>query len=330
MGNFLNLLLLFSSIAPCFPQDVQNYFQSPDFPLAAGGVVKYRFGSVRDRKAIKKAMAQIQSKFQSDAGKSCIRFKNVDSREEGVINFMEGDYNSCTWTSRGEVDMVFMVCSDQNEMIFLQLLKSLGFVHNDENEDEPIPLNLRDVVEIAKVYNCPLQTLTLLKYIRMAGESCEADLQDLVPSDGLVYGPPGEKGSVGTPGFEGMPGMKGDKGFPGFPGRQGVPGIPGSRGPPGPDDVKGERGDPGYPGPAGQPPGMPGAPGYPGRKGYPGLPGQNGRPGEKGSRGQPGHSIPGMPGPKGNKGSPGDPGSDGRDGLPGRTGLKGEKGTSGP
>ena len=70
---------------------------------------------------------------------------------------------------------------------------------NDENEEEPIPLNLRDVVEIAKVYHCPLQTLTLLKYIRMAGESCEADLQDLLPSDGLVYGPPGEKGSVGTP-----------------------------------------------------------------------------------------------------------------------------------
>ena len=60
--------------------------------------------------------------------------------------------------------------------------------------DGGVPLSLLDVVEIAKVYNCPLQTLTLVKYIRAAGASCKEDLEKLLP-----VGPPGIAGDDGIP-----------------------------------------------------------------------------------------------------------------------------------
>ena len=86
----------------------------------------------------------------------------------------------------------FDLCSSYSQFETFHLCFLSGFSYQSENGD--IPLSLLDVVEIAKVYNCPLQTLILLKYIRAAGASCEEDLQKLLP-----VGPPGQQGDMGIP-----------------------------------------------------------------------------------------------------------------------------------
>jgi len=303
-------------------ENVQNYFLRCDDCAVPGGVVRYRLdSSVLDKKAVKKVMVQIQSKFQSDAGKTCIRFENVDSNEPQpdmmtIYEFGQYRYN--------DGNSILEVRSYDNVDIFKGLFASLGFSHPGGDGD--IPLSLLDVVEIAKVYNCPLQTLTLLKYIRAAGASCEEDLQKLLP-----VGPPGQEGDMGFPGNEGMPGEPGEMGIMGMDGRPGLPGKSGQKGQPGPsgEGRKGERGEPGYPGPSGGPKGEAGWAGLPGRKGTKGNYGMPGRQGPKGSKGQEGDSIPGIPGAKGDYGPPGERGEKGLDGLPGLPGQKGYPGLPG-
>jgi len=331
-------------------ENIQNYFLSCDDCAVPGGVVRYRFDShVKNKERVKKAMVQIQSKFQSDAGKTCIRFENVVSTkpQEGVMTIYEGssryscipgNSERCYWTGCAEPPLKYTdgkgekihsldVCSDENKDIIHQLLASLGFWRLGGGfPDGGVPLSLLDVVEIAKVYNCPLQTLTLVKYIRAAGASCKEDLEKLLP-----VGPPGIAGDDGIPGIDGRPGEPGEAGIMGPDGRPGLPGLPGKVGQPGPsgEGRKGERGDPGLPGPSGGPKGEPGPPGFPGRKGQKGSYGMPGNPGPKGSKGEQGDLIPGLAGAKGDYGPVGEKGERGLDGLPGHPGLKGYPGLPG-
>jgi len=298
----LSFLLIFASKCVSYESN-SGRLQLIDKELVRpNGYIYYRFVDEFEEKeklAWRAVMEQIESKLKSDGGKSCITFKNTE--------FSKG--------KKKDVENIpqrlprFMILPE----LMLWLGLELNIQSLDEVEEETqIQLLVEDVVEIARAYKCPVNSLTLMEYIEHTHKQCEMDLANLKPVPG-------------QPGIPGRPGYKGVKGYLGLPGLDGMPGLKGERGESGlPGGERGEQGIQGPPGPAGGEKGDPGVPGFPGSKGRYGIPG---RPGAKGRQGDMGYNgLPGLDGLEGNMGNHGAKGAEGRPGFPGPPGIKGEPG----
>ena len=64
----------------------------------------------------------------------------------------------------------------------------------DDDDDDVTELGLAAVVKMARAYNCPLQTLTLLRYIQDRNKHCKEEIDKMRP----VNGRPGMKGAQGS------------------------------------------------------------------------------------------------------------------------------------
>jgi len=316
--------------------------------LWPGGKVYYRFSEDMEsdeRKAVRLHMDVIEYATMSDNKKRCITFTETTETKGGQrflqINPQQGypGQNECDGVQKSESESVnyreyLEICNDKNAAMD-QILQSLGLdLENkyeiclftdfcEENKRREI-LPWMYAGTIAKAYNCPIKTLTILEYFQLQREMI------IKSSFGFALGPPGQKGDQGFPGTPGYPGQKGDQGPPGEPGLPGGPGVPGLDGPDGPAaGPKGELGFPGMAGPSGGRKGVPGNDGFPGRPGMKGIQGEDGYMGAKGDKGNKGYSEFGLPGQKGRMGQKGNKGEKGYHGMPGRPGLRGEQGDDG-
>jgi len=268
--------------------------------LRPNGYIYYRFVDEfedEDKLAWREVMEQIESKLKSDGGKACITFKNIE--------FSKGK----------KKDFETIQEKLPKFMIFPRLMVWLGFflqLQDEVEEEDYTQLLVEDVVEIARAYKCPVNSLTLMEYIQHTHKQCEMDLANLKPVPG-------------QPGLAGSPGYKGVKGDSGSPGRDGMPGLKGEKGEYGlPGGERGEQGVQGPPGPAGGQKGDTGVPGFPGSKGNQGIPGHRGAKGQQGDFGY--NGLPGLDGLKGIMGNHGAKGTQGRPGFTGPPGIKGEPG----
>jgi len=319
LGSSLVLMLLPGCLASLEEREGWCKYLQP------GGVLHYRFDEklhAGTRQAVREVMNDIEAQLQSDTGKNCITFiqleQGQDSAGEGLVlikECMEGIDDTDT-------PEILLICL--NHLNFQdKLVQGLGFSHVSENIFET-KLAVVDVIAIARENNCPLKTLTILEYFQHQRGKMQGELERNRP----MPGPPGQKGDTGYQGIPGRPGMPGFEGPPGDMGLPGIPGRPGIRGAPGTN--AGPKGEPGLMGMVGPPGGLKGRlgrDGLPGLDGPKGDHGDMGRPGYKGTKGSQG--IPGAAGPMGRKGNPGMKGmkgTEGYPGLPGRTGRKGERG----
>jgi len=316
----LCLLLLFISLSSARLSRCNLFLENWD-KAPASGYKYYRFFdeeySAKLKEQIRKVMRNIESQLQSDDGSYCVRFidhlksKNENKKYELFI---------------AEKDVVdFKQLKNQT----LSLLGIGRYCDEDDDvdeEEEAYKLTVSDVVEISLALNCPVKTMTVLKYAELMARQCKSSTKDIR----AVQGVKGAQGFPGRPGIRGLKGNIGLKGYPGRPGQRGIPGPNGRPGAPG-GGQKGDRGIPGRTGPRDGQKGDKGSNGYegpPGDKGYPGMPGLKGARGEKGdaAAGQP---LPGLPGLAGDRGIPGYPGKPGMNGPPGLPGMKGERGECG-